>query len=130
MIKIIIDTSAWIEYLEDSPRGNQVASFLESNNFEIFVPSAVIAEVVNIALRKYKNESIAMNAMQSLAAIIPLTTEIAFVAGKLYAEHHSKKNSFGMIDAFILATAKTIGAKVLTFDNDFRGFKETIIPNK
>jgi len=126
--KLIVDTSVWIEYFADSARGKQVASLIDSPHAELFVPASVIAEVVKIHIDKKKDPVPVVEALQNLSSIVPLDVDLAFVAAKLYNFGRIKNSSFGMLDAFVIATAREVGGKVLTFDNSFRPFKETIIP--
>ncbi len=129
MKKLFIDASAWIEYFEDTEKGKMVAKIVESEEYEICTPMSVVAEVVKIHLKKRKDPEPALEGLQQLSFLIPLTMEGSINAAKLCSEYRSKHNNFGMLDAFILATARELGGKVLTFDNGFRQFKETIIPS-
>lgn len=53
--------------------------------------------------------------------------EFSREAGLLHALIRKKIKDFGLIDAFVLLTARKIKARVLTGDNYFKGFKEVIL---
>ncbi|MDO8628213.1 MAG: PIN domain-containing protein [Nanoarchaeota archaeon] len=129
MTKIIVDASAWLEYFEDTEKGKAVAKMIESTDYEVFTPMSVIAEVIKITLQKTRDPEVAIEGLQQLSSFVSLTMESSVNAAYLYSKYRTKKNSFGMLDAFVVASAREIGAKILTFDNAFRQFKETIIPS-
>jgi len=125
--KISVDASAWIEYLRGSERGQKVGGIIDSGAHELFTPMSVVAEVVKFHLREKIDPERAIEAIQRLSSLTPLSMESSIHAAQLCVKYHSKKNAFGMLDAFVLATAKEIGSKILTFDNDFKECKEAII---
>ena len=127
MKKISLDASAWIEYFEGTKKGAVVVEIVESPECELFTPMSVVAEVIKFYLHINKDPEPLLEAMQQLSFLVPLTMESSVDAARLYVAHRSKKNSFGLLDAFVLATAREVGAKIVTFDNDFRPFKEAMI---
>ena len=126
MTKIVIDAYAWIEYLEGSEKGVKVTEMLEDTSNELFTSSTTVAEVVSKFLKKDKDIKIASTAMSTLSSIIVINKEISILAGHIHFEAKKKNKDFGMLDAFVAATARKIGAKILTGDTDFRGFKEAV----
>ena len=128
-IKIIIDASAWIEYLEDSLKGKKVSEMLDSLQNEVYTPVSVIAEVLHKTLKQGLDIERALEIMQQISTIIPLGLDNSIDAARLYAKYRTKSNSFGMLDAFVVATAREVNGKILTFDNGFRQIREAIIPS-
>ena len=124
-MKFIIDSSAWIEYLEGSLLGEKVRKILFENN-EIYVLNLMIAEVVSKVKRKKGDADTAYNSIISNSKIVELTPKIAKEAGLLHAEIRKKIKNFGLVDAIILSSARKLGAKILTKDEHFRRFKESI----
>jgi predicted nucleic acid-binding protein len=49
-----------------------------------------------------------------------LTDEIATVAGEIDAERKEKIQDWGLADSIVLATARELGAKVVTGDKHFK----------
>ena len=127
MIKLIADAYAWIEYLEDSEKGRKAAEYLEDDSNEIFTSSATFAEVVSKFLRLNKDARIAIECMNSMSNVINVTKEIANMAGQIHFEAKKKNKNFGMLDAFVAATARKLNAKILTGDPDFKNFKDAIL---
>lgn len=125
MIRIIIDSSAWIEYLEGGPFAEKVRDVLLSE--DCFVCAFTIGEVISKAKRKDMDVQIVINAIEGYSKTIPVTHELSLDAGLIHAEERKKKKQFGLGDAYILATARHIKAKILTTDHHFADFKETIL---
>jgi predicted nucleic acid-binding protein len=124
-MKYIIDSYAWIEYLDGSSPGEKVKKILEGDN-EIFSLNLTISEVVSRVKRKNGDVDIAFTAINSISKVAEITPEMAKKAGKFHAEIRKKIKDFGLVDSLILILARELNAKVVTGDEHFRGFKETI----
>lgn len=127
MTKFVVDAYAWIEYLDGSEKGKRFANFIENDSNESFTSSATVGEVISKILRKNNDIKIALNHINNFSLVVDVTQEISILAGQIHFEAKRKSKDFGMLDAFVAATARKIGAKILTGDNDFKGFKEAII---
>ncbi|MBU1252311.1 MAG: PIN domain-containing protein [Nanoarchaeota archaeon] len=126
-MKYLLDTSGWIEYLEGSNAGEKVNEFLEAKNNEIYVTDIIISEVISKVKRKNSNSDLAYDCLIKNSKIFEITPRVARLAGLLHAEKRKRKSSFGLIDAIIILSARELGAKLITKDNHFKGFKEAII---
>ncbi len=127
-IKYVVDTWAWIEYLISSPHGEKVKEIVENDRNEIYINSIILAEVISKTIREEKNPNIAFNALIALSKIVDINDpEFSKSAGNLHAEMRKGKRDFGLSDAFILASARKIGAKVLTGDPHFKNIKEAVM---
>ncbi len=124
-MKYIIDSYAWIEYLEGGKLGEKVREIIIGDD-EIISLSVVVAEVVSKVKRKNGNVDIAYNAINSNSNIVELTSEAAKKAGLLHAETRKNIENFGLVDAMLLVLARDIKAKILTGDNHLKDFKEVI----
>src|SRR3989344_5921800 len=124
-MKILIDSSAWIEYLEGSPKGERVREIFSGDN-ELYVLNFIISEVISKIKRKNMNEELAYRAIITNSKVLNLTPRIAKNAGLLHAEMKKKIKDFGLADALILATARVMNMKVLTEDKHFKKFKEAV----
>ncbi len=125
-MKYIIDTSAWIEYLNGSRSGESVNKILRDEN-EIYVISLIISEVVSKVKRKGGSVDLAYDCIIKNSRIFDITPKISKKIGILHAETRNKISSFSLADASIVCSAETIGAKVVTKDTHFKGFKEVIL---
>ncbi|HIH18077.1 MAG TPA: type II toxin-antitoxin system VapC family toxin [Nanoarchaeota archaeon] len=125
MNKYIIDSYAWIEYLDGSDSGLKVRDIL-LGDAELFTVSISVAEVVSRTKRRRKDVDIAYNTIVRNSKIVDVTEELGREAGIQHAEIRAKIKDFGLADAIILTTARKLGAKVLTGDPHFKGFKEVV----
>jgi len=125
-MKYLIDSSAWIEYLEGSKTGEKVYEILKGNN-EIYTLSINIGEVISKVKRKNGNIEIAYNFLTSNINIIEITPEIARDTGLLHAQLKEEISSISLADVFMIISARTISAKIITCDEHFKTFKEAII---
>ena len=122
----LIDTSAWIEYLEGSEKGEKVHSLVNDDKNEIFTFSLIIAELISKMQRKHGNVESAFNAI-SLCNIISLDSMNSKEAGILHAREKGKNNSFSLANALIIKAAEKNNLKIITTDNHFRSFKEAVL---
>lgn len=124
-MRYLIDTSAWIEYLEGSKEGEKVNNLLIKEN-EIYTISIIISEVVSKVKRKNSNTEIAYSSIIKNSKIFDLTPRVSKEAGLLHAEIKEKNRNFSLVDALILCSAKALKAKLVTKDSHFKSFKNII----
>jgi len=126
MNSYIIDTSAWIEYLEGGERGEKINKILKSNE-KIYIIPVILSELISKVKRSNGNVDLAYSSLIKNSKILDITPRIAKEAGLLHAEIRSILQSFSLTDAMIVCSAKALKSKVLTTDNHFKQFKEAII---
>jgi uncharacterized protein len=113
---ILVDTSAWIEWLIGSPSGDKIAAALPEQA-EWLVPTMVQLELWKWLSREVGEEKAdQVIAFTQVCQVVPLDTEIALVAADACREH-----KLATADAIILATARLRGATLLTRDAHFEG---------
>lgn len=116
---ILVDSSAWVEFLGQGRAATQVAREIEKAD-EILVPTVVIFEVYRKLLRS-TTESSALLAVATLSQhrVIDLTREIALSAADISVQHR-----LAMADSVVLASARASDAVLVTLDNDFAALAE------
>jgi predicted nucleic acid-binding protein len=125
-MKFFFDSSAWIEYLEGSEKGEKVKDILKGDN-DVFSIPLVISEVVSKVKRSGKDTDICFKAIISNSKIFNLTPEIAKEVGILHAEIKKKKRDFGLADATIWVCAKKLDSKLITCDHHFKDFGNLLL---
>jgi predicted nucleic acid-binding protein len=125
--KYVIDAYAWIEYLVGSKAGEKVKSTLEKEANDIYTCAVTVAEVVSKTAREGREFETAYDILLSNSQIVNIDEEISKEAGVLHCEMRKTKRDFGLADAYVLAVARTINAKILTGDPHFRSVKEAIL---
>lgn len=110
----LVDTSAWIEWIQGSALGEALAPELPRND-EWIVPTIVQYELARWLAREMPADaSSRLLAFTTDLVVAPLTTDIAVKAAGYAAVH-----KLAMADAIIFATAKEAGADLLTCDAHF-----------
>jgi predicted nucleic acid-binding protein len=125
--KYVIDAYAWIEYLIGSKAGEKVKSILEKETNDIYTCAVTVAEVVSKTAREGREFEVAYDILLSNSQIVNIDEEISKEAGVLHCEMRKTNRDFGLADAYVLAVARTVNAKILTGDPHFRGVKEAVL---
>ena len=125
--KYIIDAYAWIEYLIGSKAGEKVKSILEDAANETYTCAVTVAEVVSKTAREGRDFETAYDILLSNSQIVNVDEEISKEAGVLHCEMRKTTRDFGLADAYVLAVARTVNAKILTGDPQFGGVKEAVL---
>ncbi len=112
-MKIVFDTSIFIDYLRSGRIGEDLFDQIEKQNAQLFIPTIVIFELFSGSSTKNPSIRIKITNMIRNFKRIELTEEIALMAGKLYREIGKQ---VGTQDYIIAASALSIGASVLTLN--------------
>ncbi len=126
MTKHIIDAYAWIEYLDGSRKGKKVASIFEDDN-EIYTCAITLGEVVSKVARMGKDAEVAYDLIVSNSQIISVGEELSLQVGLAHCEIRKTQKDFGLADAYILAVARKLKAKILTSDPHFKDIKDAVM---
>ncbi|MGB9854731.1 MAG: PIN domain-containing protein [Candidatus Bathyarchaeales archaeon] len=130
---IVVDSYAWIEIFIGSSQGEKAKETIQ-NAEEAYTPGIVLAEIA----RKYMREGAEEKAIRERLKTIEETTEItqidaeaALESAKWYIQltEKAKKENLktpSLFDAIMLATAKTLNAKLVTGDEHFKGLNQTL----
>ncbi len=126
----VLDTYAWIEYFSNGENSARIADLLESRE-ELFTPTIVLAEAKRKLIRELSKDRKAVLAdmlrfMKTRSLIVDLNWVIAEKAAEIVDTTLPDKSNFGLADAIVLATARTLGAKVVTGDEHFKGLKDVV----
>ena len=113
---VLVDTSAWIEWLIGSPTGEKVAEHLP-DQADWLVPTMVQLELAKWLSREVGEDKVdQVIAFTQVCQIAALDTEIALAAAEACRDH-----KLATADAIMFATARMKGAKLLTCDKHFEG---------
>ncbi len=112
----VVDSSGWIEYLQDTPRADLFAPAIE-DRYHLLVPTIALFEVHKVLSRKL-DESIVtacLNVMR-LGRVLDLTDARAVAAAKVARQH-----GLGMADAAMYSMAREFDASFWTQDVAYQG---------
>ncbi len=112
----VVDSSAWLEYIADSPLASVFGPAIEDSE-QLIVPAITIYEV-NKRLLVQRRESVAADAMLLMreGKVVPPDALLAEEASR-----EAVTNKLSLADSIIYATAVLHGATVWTTDKHFKG---------
>ncbi len=117
--EMLLDTSAWVEFMEGTEKGKAVKELLKAQ--DSFTSLTSVSEFVQWCLRnRIQNVNAYLEAIKENTRLLGITEEISIAAGKLNYERKKAGKKWGMIDSIITATAQTYGLRILTKDSHFR----------
>jgi predicted nucleic acid-binding protein len=126
MTRYVVDSWAWIAYLEGSLVGQKVREIIVDDGNEIFTHVLSLGEIVSKVRRMEKDTDVAVSAITTNSKLFALEKD-SKDAGLLHAKMVSKGSKFGLADAFVLSAARKLGAKVLTGDPDFATIEDAVM---
>lgn len=113
---VLVDTSAWIEWLIGSPTAERLSERLPQQS-DWLVPTMVQLELAKWTTREVgEDKADQVIAFTQVCQVVPLDTEIALAAADACRTH-----KLATADAIIFATARARGATLLTCDAHFEG---------
>jgi len=115
---LLLDTYAWVEFFNGTEKGKKVKAILKKEN--CFTSAICLAELSEWIERENINRKEKMHEIKTLSSILKLDQETLELAGILKLQKRKKEKGFGLIDAIILATAKTYKLKIVTGDRHFK----------
>ena len=102
----VVDSSGWIEVFTDGPQANRFLAVLEHDERLVLSDHSEAQAIQAVA------------AMQR-GKVVDLDSRLAMAAAQL-----SHTLRLPMADSIILATARSLKARLYTMDADFRGLKD------
>jgi len=128
----VIDSYAWIEYFSGTTPGKLVKSMVEGED-DVYTPSIVVAEIKRKLLREMRAGRETKEGMKGRVEFIRLKSltagldaDTAERAAELADELSLERKGFGLADGIVLATARKLGAMVVTGDAHFKGLKDVV----
>jgi predicted nucleic acid-binding protein len=126
--KYVVDAWAWVEYLIGSEFGKKLEEILdETQSSQIYTCAITLSEVVSKVAREGRDAEVAYTMLLSNSQIVNINEELSKQAGLLDCDMRKTLKDFGLADAYVLATAKMLKAKVLTGNAHFKSVKEAVL---
>ena len=112
----VVDSSGWIEYLQDTRRADLFAPAIE-NRAALLVPTIALFEVHRVLSRKVPNEAVeACLKVMRLGRVLDMTDTRAVAAA-----HVAQRHRLAMGDAMMYSLAQEHQATFWTQDVDYQG---------
>ena len=110
----VVDTSAWVEWLAASALGRRLGKQFPEKP-QLIVPTIVQLELSKWLVREVgEDEADQVIAYTQKCVVVPLDTTIALLAAELHRQH-----KLATADGIVYATARHMGADLLTCDAQF-----------
>lgn len=119
---VLIDSWTWIEYWKGGKLAKAAAVYIDGDE-ESIVSTVNISEVYFWVARYYGEATAAekLKTVEKRCSVVAVDKEVAIAAAKIKIEC-----KLGLADSLIMATARHLGAKVVTGDPDMKGLKDVI----
>jgi|SRR3989344_3060444 len=127
MSKIVLDTSAWIEYFNGTEKGARVKERIAEEGVGVLITGMIVAELSVKFPKDSKPIDEMVFALKNMANVVSFDFELGKESAKIYMRQRRLKPKFGLMDARVVAAARLNGGKVITCDNDFSNINEAIV---
>ncbi len=120
---MFLDTSAVIGLFENEPESRRFQDIFKMTMEEqLFISVVQMGEISDWCIRNGHDVSDLTNTLKKLVNILPVNEIICLKASQIKQEMRQKGiDKFGLLDAIVLCSAKSINQKLLTLDRDFQG---------
>ena len=126
---MLLDTSAIIEVLRH-PRTSKEFRTIQKHvgEEELYILVVQLAELSDWCLVNSVPVKERIEEVKSLANVVPLDEDICLEGSRIKNERRKKGfRSFGLLDGLVLAAARSVGERVLTFDRDFTEEEDCLV---
>jgi len=126
---LLLDTSAIIEVLRHSRTSKEFRLIQKHIGAEeLYMLVVQLAELSDWCIANEVPVRERIERVRSLANIIPLDEHICMEGSRLKNERRRRGfRSFGLLEGLLLAAARSVGERVLTFDRDFAEEKDCLL---
>lgn len=120
--KVLIDTSVWIDYFRN--KNSSIAEHVDEilSNAEVYVPKAVIAELIQGAWSE--KEIKVIEEFIDAFHIIDQSEDTWTKAGKLSFTIKRKGTTANLMDCYLSVIAQENNCKIFTLDKHFKDIKK------
>jgi predicted nucleic acid-binding protein len=120
---VLLDTTVLVEIFRSPGTSSLFRKIVEEmGDEEAFVSIIQLGEIADWAVRNGIPAKERVDSVEEIALIVPLSQKICLdVAEIKYRRRESRYKDFGLLDGIVLATARSVKQKILTFDTDFEG---------
>jgi predicted nucleic acid-binding protein len=115
----VVDSCGWLEYFASGPNSDFFAPALEATD-DLVVPALCVYEVFKRVLQQRgEGDALQAIALMQQGSVVELSVPLALDAARL-----SVDLGLPMADSVILATARSVGARLWTQDAHFDGITD------
>jgi predicted nucleic acid-binding protein len=126
---VVLDTWGWWEVFRGSTQGAVIRrEFIGSDGVRLHTSAITVGEVTAKLASMGASARIdpVLGAIRRAGPLHDVTTELARTAGLLRAELRKSDSRASLADGIVLATARSLGARLISADPAFRGQPDVI----
>lgn len=105
----------------------KVREILEKPDQTLYTTGLIIAEVCSKYLKEKLQIPEMLNAIRIVSSLVAFDYGIAQDTAQLYVTLRKTKPKFGIVDAHVVASARSVNAQILTCDNDFVDIADSLV---
>ncbi len=126
---MLLDTSTIIEILRHPKTSDKFKQIKERIGAEdLYLLVVQLAELSDWCIENKASPRERVEAVKKLANIVPLDEEVCLEGSKIKGDRRKRGHKdFSLLDGLILATARSLGERLLTFDRDFSGETDCVV---
>lgn len=125
--RVVLDTMAWWEVLFGTPKGQRLErKYLQAPGVRVHASALAIGELaakLGAAGHAARVEDVLVG-VRAFARIEPVTDAVAEAGGRLRAALRERDAQASLADAIQLATARSLGATLVSSDPAFKGERD------
>jgi predicted nucleic acid-binding protein len=115
------DSWAWVEYFRGSRAGTRVREMIEAGEL-LATPSVCLAEIKAKYLAEGHDPSERLRFIKGRTSVIDVDASVAEAAADLKVRHR-----LHMVDALVLASARSLESELVTGDEHFRKLEGVLL---
>ena len=125
--QFIVDTFAWVEYFDATPRGEQAKKIIESEKNELFTSDVCLAEIKFWLLNDNKDVPPVLSVVLQNSTILHSNMDDWLSAAQIKFEKRKNTPNIGLVDCLTIHHSQKQNAKILTGDKHFKNEKNAAL---
>ena len=122
--KVLFDTWAWWEVLQGSEKGAALERrYLDASGIHVVTSAITLGELAAKLASQGAGAaiSLAINSVRNASEVAEVPGDLAVEGGLLRAQLRKRSRSASLANAIVLATARQMGARLISADKAFNG---------
>jgi predicted nucleic acid-binding protein len=127
MSKLILDSSAWIEYFMGSDKGKKVRAHLAKANAFTIITGVTVAEICKKFLQTSQPSETLITALRMMTKLVTIDYKAGEDTARIVIKQRQTRPKFSTADAHIVAIARQHNVRIITCDTDFLDIPEATV---
>ena len=126
MVIYIIDTYAWIEYLNGTSKGEILRKLFNNIGNKFITMECCLAELKGYCLKNNFNFDKMHSMVKKNSLIFPVLIEHWLDAAEIKSKMRKKFKDFGLIDSILIAKQRELSCKIISGENHFKELNDVV----